>query len=197
MAAVVGEGPQQQVLDHQQRRAAIGGEGQAKLASQPFGESSLAVLAELVGNVGQEIGAGTTSTAEGHDAAQELRARLHQRFRPRRKLRIQVQLLTEALQQMGQQGLPLAHRANCGARLDGGEQGDGPGQLVLAIGQQLIEELQVGAQLAGLLLAFRTGPRRQPGQTHAVDGGQLKGQGAVAGEGAAAARSGGGTCTGI
>jgi uncharacterized integral membrane protein (TIGR00697 family) len=48
-----------------------------------------------------------------------------------------------------------------------------------------------------LLLPFRTGPRRQPGQTHAVDVGQIQGQGAVAGEGAAAARSGGGTCTGI
>lgn len=140
MAAVVGEGPQQQVLDHQQRRAAIGGEGQAELAPQPFGKRSLAVLAELAGRGCQQIGAGATTTAEGHDAAQEIRARLHQRLRPRLGLPPQVEILAEALQQMGQQGLPVARRAAGGARLDGGEPGDGLGQLVLAIGQQLIEE---------------------------------------------------------
>ena len=112
MAAVVGEGPQQQVLDHQQRRAAIGGERQAELAPQPFGECSLAVLAELAGRGGQQIGAGATTTAEGHDAAQEIRARLHQGLCPRLGLSPRVQLLAEALQQVGQQGLPLARRAN-------------------------------------------------------------------------------------
>ena len=100
------------MLDHQQRRAAIGGERQAELAPQPFGECSLAILVELVGRGGQQIGAGTTTTAEGHDAAQKIRARLHQGLCPRLELPPRVQLLTEALQQMGQQGLPVDIRAN-------------------------------------------------------------------------------------
>ena len=66
----------------------------------------------------------------------------------------------------------------------------GEGELALAIGQELVKKQQVGPQLQGPGALFRGAIRWQSGGADAIDGGQLAGQGARAGERAPAAGAG-------